>query len=224
MRRHCSLLAIVSLVASGLLIGAAPAPAGAANADKVDAKRLVLRVDDLSGTWTSSKPQSDDALEDAKVAKCLGIKGDPNKGRTGHAEGRDLENAAQLSVSSTASVFKNAKALQATLKRFDNPKLSTCMQTYLTKQLKAKKITVTNFSIEELPVTISSSRGHGRAFRLTVAVDTTDGPATIYSDEILVWNGRYGSGATVTNAATAPSTDAENEVLTALLTRLAVVS
>ena len=184
----------------------------------------MLRADDLTGTWTSSKPESDDALDDVKVAKCLGIKGDPDKGRTGHAQGRDLENADQLSVSSSASVFTSAKVLQASLKRFDNPKLQSCMKTFLTKQLAKKKITVTGLAIAELPVTISAGRGKGRAFRLAVSIDSSEGSATIYSDEILVWSGRYGSSATVTNVGTAPPTDVENEVLTALLTRLSVVS
>lgn len=224
MCRHRSPLALVALAAIALLVGGVAAPAGAVNADQVDAKRLVLRADDLTGSWTSAKPDTDDALDDVKVAKCLGIKGDPNKGRTGHAQGRDLENSDQLSVSSSSSVFKSAKVLQASLKRFDNPKLQSCMQKFLTQQLAKKKITVTNVAIAELPVTISSGRGHGRAFRLAVSVDSKDGSATIYSDEILVWNGRYGGSATVTNVGAMPSTDVENEVLTALLTRLSVVS
>lgn len=222
MRRRLA-LAIAVVAATTSLLGTAVVPAGAASGDKVDAKRLVLRADDLSGTWTASKPDADDGFDDKKVQKCLGVKGDPDKGRTGHAEGPDLENADQVSVSSSASVFGSAKALQASLKRFDNPKLTTCLKPYLSKQLEKNQVTLTDLSVEELPVTVSG-RGKARAFRLAAAVEASDGSGTVYSDEILAWDGRYGTSATVTTVGAPPSSDVENEVLSALLVRLRVVS
>ena len=109
---------------------------------------------------------------------------------------------------------------------FDRPRLATCFERLLRKSLQQDlpNATIDDFTLGELPVTIPGVQARG--FRITVLV--TDGEAgesaTIVSDEIIAWTGRFGSSATITAQNAAPPNDLESEVASVLGKRLRAAS
>jgi hypothetical protein len=215
--RHRIALAVIVVITVGALAG----PAGATKrADRVTARSLVVRAGDLTGDWTASPPDDEDPTTSKAMAKCVGVKKDPDSLQDAEVEGLDLTRDDGFDVASSGIVFKSRAALKESLSLFDRPKLSTCFERLLRQSVREDepKATIDAFNLEEIPVTIPGVRS--RAFRLTVTVSNKGDTATIYSDELLAWKGRLGSSATVSAIDSPLPNELESEVATVLGQRL----
>jgi hypothetical protein len=222
-RGKVTLAFVTLLTLSGLGVLAVGVSGASTRSERASARSLVVRAGDLTGDWTSGPPDAaDDDATDKATAKCLGVNRNPNSRRDAHAEGPSLTRADGSDVQSSGNVFESRSALRASLSLFDRPRLATCFERLLSKQLlkELPNATIDDFTLRTLPVTIPGVRARG--FRITVLVtDTVSGEsATIVSDEILAWTRRLGSSATITAMNEAPANDLESEVARVLGKRL----
>jgi hypothetical protein len=207
-----------------LVLGALAAPAAASKKqDKVTARKLVLRAKDLPGVWTSTPPDDDDSdvAEDKRMARCLGIEGNPNKGRTAEADGRDFESEQGVAVSSGASVFETRRALNRSRRVFESPDLASCFEKFLRRAYASDpQAGVTLDSVAMEPLTIPGADDDTLAYRATIGATGPQGPTTVYVDELLAWKGRYGTSAQVTSVFAAVPSAFEADLLDTLVDKL----
>ena len=98
-------------------------------------QKIVLQPSDLPAGWkrTPYKHDPNSSADDAAMTTCLGVR-DTSKDKVAesHSDDYSLGNA---NVSSSASSFKSQKDLDADISALHSPKMSTCFNQLMRKQL-----------------------------------------------------------------------------------------
>jgi hypothetical protein len=133
------------------------ASSSAAPAPLAQLKKIVLQRADLPAAWKGTPYQADpsNAADQATMVKCVGARNtDPDKVAEANSEDFGLGNA---SISSSATSYRSQSDLAVDTAILHSPKVSTCFDQLLSKQLATSLPAGAKIASESLKITPGSA-------------------------------------------------------------------
>lgn len=142
---------------STVLPSSSTASTSAGPAPLAELSKIVLQPADLPADWKGTPYQADpsNAADQAAMVSCVGARNtDPDKVAEAHSQDYALGNA---SISSSASSYRGQSDLDVDTAILHSPKVSTCFEQLLSKQLASSLPAGAKIASESLKITPGSA-------------------------------------------------------------------